>query len=158
MRYEHTMTYEASAEQVFEMLKSEEFREKVCSELRQTQSWDVDVTPKGEGMDVRIEQVQETKGVPSAAKKFIGDTTTIVQTEHWTSPRAADLGVEIPGKPGSVKGTISLDEHNGTTTETVSVDIKVSVPLIGGKLEKLIADLLSAAMRTEEKVGKQWLA
>lgn len=158
MRYEHTMTYDAPPEEVFEMLKSEEFREKVCQNLKQTISYDVSITPQGEGMDVRVEQVQETKGVPSVAKKIVGDETTIIQKEHWTSPRKADLDIEIPGKPGSVKGDITLAEQGGGTVETVSVDIKVSVPLVGGKIEKMLADLLGAAMRSEEKVGKEWLA
>ena len=158
MRYEHTMTYDAPPEEVFEMLKSEEFREKVCQNLKQTISYDVSITPQGEGMDVRVEQVQETKGVPSVAKKIVGDETTIIQKEHWTSPRKADLDIEIPGKPGSVKGDITLAEQGEGTVETVSVDIKVSVPLVGGKIEKMLADLLGAAMRSEEKVGKEWLA
>ena len=158
MRYEHTMTYDAPPEEVFEMLKSEEFREKVCQNLKQTISYDVSITPQGEGMDVRVEQVQETKGVPSVAKKIVGDETTIIQKEHWTSPRKADLDIEIPGKPGSVKGDITLAEQGDGTVETVSVDIKVSVPLVGGKIEKMLADLLGAAMRSEEKVGKEWLA
>ena len=157
MRYEHTMTYDASPEEVFEMLKTPEFREKVCQNLKQTNSYDVSVTPQGEGMDVRVEQQQATAGVPSVAKKFVGEETTIIQKEHWTSPRGGDLEVEIPGKPGSVKGTIKLAERNGGTVETVSVDIKVSVPLVGGKIEKMLADLLGSAMRSEEKVGQEWL-
>jgi hypothetical protein len=34
----------------------------------------------------------------------------------------------------------------------------VSIPLVGGKLEGLIGDLLAAALRTEERVGRRWLA
>jgi hypothetical protein len=30
--------------------------------------------------------------------------------------------------------------------------------MIGGKLEALIGDLLTAALTTEERVGKAWLA
>ena len=42
--------------------------------------------------------------------------------------------------------------------ETVAGDIKVKIPMIGGKLEGLIGDLLTAALKTEERVGRAWLA
>ena len=30
--------------------------------------------------------------------------------------------------------------------------------MVGGKLEGLVADLLKSALRTEQKVGRAWLA
>ena len=42
--------------------------------------------------------------------------------------------------------------------ETVSGDIKVKIPMIGGKLEGLIGDLLTSALEAEERVGRAWLA
>ena len=36
--------------------------------------------------------------------------------------------------------------------------MKVSLPLVGGKLEQLIADVLGSALRNEQRVGRAWLA
>ena len=37
-------------------------------------------------------------------------------------------------------------------------DIKVRIPLVGGKLEGLIGDMLERALKTEQRVGRAWLA
>ncbi len=38
------------------------------------------------------------------------------------------------------------------------MEIKVGIPLVGGKIESLIADLLRKALRAENAVGRQHLA
>ena len=81
-----------------------------------------------------------------------------MQREEWSSAEYADLHVTIPGKPGQLVGSISLVEDGGTTTETVEGEITVNIPLVGGKLEKLVADMLRKALRAEEKVARGYLA
>jgi hypothetical protein len=156
-RLNHELTYDAPLAAVAAMLADPAFREEVCQRqhvLRQT----VAVTPAGEGKEVVIDQVQAADGIPSFAKKFVGDEINIVQKEIWTDAERGDVYVTIPGKPGDMKGTIRLDESNGRTTETVSLEIKVGIPLIGGKIEGLVADLLLKALKTENLVGRDYLS
>jgi len=68
------------------------------------------------------------------------------------------MTLSVPGKPGSMTGTITLTEAAGVTTETIDGDIKVSIPLVGGKLEGVIADLFTTALQVEQEVGTAWLA
>jgi len=51
-----------------------------------------------------------------------------------------------------------LAESGGTTTETIDLDLTVKIPLVGGKIEQLIAGIFSAALDVEQKVGREWLA
>ena len=53
---------------------------------------------------------------------------------------------------------MSITEDGTGTTENVRMDVKVSIPMVGGKIERLIAELLSKALRAENHVGRQWLA
>jgi hypothetical protein len=55
-------------------------------------------------------------------------------------------------------GTAHLTEDPDGTTETVNLTVKVNIPLVGGKIEGLIADLLSKALRAEHRTGVEWLA
>ena len=147
----------ATIEQVHEMLADETFRRKVCDAqgvLRHT----VKIETAGEGLTVEIDQFQAAKGIPGFAKKFVGDEINIVQSEDWTAPEKGNIHVSIPGKPGEMAGTALLTEDPDGTTETVNLTVKVNIPLVGGKIEGLIADLLLKALRTEEKVGQEWLA
>ena len=66
--------------------------------------------------------------------------------------------MSIPGKPGEMEGTARLSESGGATTETVDLDIKVGIPLVGGKIEGLVSDMLLKALRAENKVGRDYLS
>ena len=156
-RLVHELTYDAPASAVSAMLADPAFREEVCDfqrVLRKT----VLIEPVGEGMQVTIDQWQPTSGVPSFAKRIVGDETNIVQREIWSTPLLGDITVTIPGKPGDMRGTVRIDEAHGVTTETVDLAIKVGVPLIGGKLEDLISGLLLKALKAENKVGRDYLS
>ena len=157
MKFNHEIRYSAAADDVYAMLGEQAFREQVC-EATGTLQHTVQITPSEGGMNVLIDQTLPADGIPAFATKIVGDKIQVVQKETWTSPTRAALEVTIPGKPGHLRGTITLAENGGTTVETVSGDIKVSIPLVGGKLEALIGDLLASALRTEGKVGTNWLA
>jgi hypothetical protein len=154
----HELRYDgATIQQVHEMLADPAFREEVCA-AQHYHRWQVDISRSNPGMTVRIDQHRPTKGVPSFASKFVGDETHIVQEEDWSSPEAADLKVTIPGKPGHMQGGIRLAEVDGGVTEIVHVDIRVGIPLVGGKIEGLISDLLEQALVAENRVGREWLS
>ncbi len=147
----------ATLQQVHEMLADPAFREKVCDYqgvLRHT----VQITNNDQAMTVSIDQVQAARGIPGFARKFVGDEIHIVQTEDWTAPAKGNIQLTIPGKPGEMAGTALLTEDPEGTTETVNLSVKVNLPLVGGKIEGLVAGLLSKALRAEHKVGVDWLA
>ena len=158
MKFSHRMSYDAAPADVLAMLSDPAFREKVCVAIHSVRH-DVSIDGAGNGMRVVVDQTQPAHGIPSVAQKFVGDEIRIVQRESWTSPKGADLTIEIPGKPGEVSGGISLDAEGAAgTAETVEGDVKVRIPMIGGKLEGLVRDMLVAALKTEERVGRAWLA
>ena len=156
-RVRHDLVYDAPASEVLAMLHDTSFREEVCDATGVLRH-DVSVTETDGRTDVRIEQVQTAQGIPSFAQKFVGDEIEIVQVERWTDDTHADVEVTIPGKPGHMRGTATLVESGGTTTEQVDLEIKVNIPLVGGKIEGLIADLLAKALRAEHRTGVTWLA
>ena len=154
----HDMRYDgATPEQVYEMLGTPEFREQVC-EYQRFPRRSVTITPSGAGMNVKVDQHRPADEVPSFARKLVGDEINIVQEEQWSSPTAAQLQVTIPGKPGEMRGSVALRGDAEGTTEHVEVEIKVNIPLIGGKIESFISDMLLRALKAENKVGRRWLA
>ena len=154
----HDMEYPgATVEQVYAMLADPAFREQVC-EYQGYPRRTVTITPAGDGMTVKVDQYRPATEVPSFARKLVGDEINILQEEEWTSQTDMKLLVSIPGKPGSMAGTVVLRGHDGGVTETVAVEVKVNIPLIGGKLEGFLGDTLLRALRAENKVGVRWLA
>lgn len=157
-QFTHDMRYDgATVEQVYEMLGTPDFREAVC-EFQGFPRRTVTIEPKGAGMSVSVDQHRPADEVPAFAKKLVGSEINILQEEEWSSPSEGTLHVSIPGKPGDMLGTIKLVEADGGVTETVSVEVRVNIPLIGGKAEDFIATMLLKALKAENKVGVKWLA
>ena len=152
------LTYpDTTTEQVVAMLGDPEFREAVAGYQHAVRS-SADLSGTGAGRTARVEIVHGTEQVPSFARKFVGDEISIVQHETWTSDTHADVQVTIPGKPGDMTGTLDVAQVGDDVVETVVLTVKVNIPFVGGKLEDLIAGLLSKAYRAENKVGLKWLA
>lgn len=156
-RLTHELTYDAPLTEVAEMLRDPAFRTAVC-ERQHVLGHEVTVTRDGDAADVLVERQQAVEGVPAVAAKVVGDEITIVQRETWHDLTSGDYTVGIPGKPGHIAGTVALTESGGLTVETVELDVTVSIPLVGGKLEGVVIDLLKAALRTEHEVGVAHLA
>ena len=156
MKLRHQISYDAPLADVFAMLSDPAFRH-ASADAMGVISADVTISPNGGGISVLIDQVQPTEGVPGFARKFAGETTRAVQTEEWASPAGGTITIETPGKPTSISGTLALSESGGVTTETLEVEVKVRVPLIGGKLESLMAGLVTKGMDKEHTAGVAWL-
>lgn len=153
----HTLRYDgASGAEVFDMLATKAFREQVCQD-QEVLHHDISINRDDASMQVKVDQLKQAAGIPSFARKFVGEEIPIVQEESWSSPTEAELTVTIPGKPGDIRGTVRLVERDGGVDESVSVDIKVGIPMVGGKIEGVISDLLQSALTAENRTGKAWL-
>ncbi len=157
MKLRHALTYDAPPSEVYAMLADPAFREKVCA-AQGVVSADVRLTPAGEGFELVMHQVQDTAGLPAIAKKITGETTEVTLEESWADASGGTVRIVAPGKPTSASGTITLTGSGSGTTETVELDVRVKVPLIGGKLEGLMADTIKSGMDVEQTVGAAWLA
>ncbi|MDP3969713.1 MAG: DUF2505 domain-containing protein [Nocardioides sp.] len=159
MKIRHVSSYPAPADEVHAMLLDPAYRERVCAALEAV-SADVRVEEVPGGHQVRIDQVQPTTGVPSFAKKFAGETTRAVQVEEWNGEgpeRRATLSIETPGKPTRTTGTLALAPEGEGTSVVLDAELSVTVPLIGKKLEGLMAELFTNGRDTEHQVGLAWL-
>jgi uncharacterized protein YndB with AHSA1/START domain len=157
MKLHTELSYDAPPADVFAMLSDPAFREKVA-EAQHAVSYAVTTDVAGAGLTVRVETEQNTSGLPSIAKKFVGETTTAILTETWKDGSGGDVDISAPGKPTRITGTVTLREAGSGTVQSVDLDAKVKVPLIGGKLEQLLVDSLEQGYAKEHEVGTSWLA
>ena len=152
-RVTRELTYDASIGEVAAMLTDPVFRERVLERMKVVRGH----ATVEDGV-VTLDQVQSTSSLPSFATRLVGDEIRIVQVESWRTPERADVEVTIPGKPGAMSGTATLTESGGRTTERIEMEITVRVPLVGGKIEGLVADMLGKALDKEHETGVEWLA
>ena len=122
---------------------------------------DVEVTVTADddgGATIRSHRVLPAK-LPSYAKALVGDTVTIHETRVF-GPAAQDgsrdgtIEVTFGGAPAHVTGTMRL-EGSGTSLLEVAMQVKASVPLVGGKVERLCADQIDASITRESVVAAE---
>jgi hypothetical protein len=156
MRLRHELAYDAPPAEVLDMMSDPLFWEKV-GQANDVISWTPTVTSDAGATRVVIDEEQRTTGVPSFAKKIVGESTRVVITQVWRGHEAS-YDIETPGKPTRVRGTATVSPNGSGAVLVYDLDIKASVPLIGGKLEKLVADLTEEGFDKEQTVGATWLA
>ena len=101
--------------------------------------------------------MQRTDGLPAFARTFAGDTTRAIQREEWADATGGTMRIEAPGKPSEVTGTITLEPDGAKTRWIIELELKIKVPLIGGKLEKLLAEQVTAGIEAEQRAGIAYL-
>jgi hypothetical protein len=159
MQLHERLDYAADPDTVFAMLCDQSWREEVC---RRTYATEYSVSVEQRGDDVVVSTTRLVLA-PEAAKKFVGASLTIEQTETWRpaaadGSRGADVVIAIKGQPAGMTGTVTLAPGGGGSLQVVSGDVKVKIPFIGAKFEPTIADAIRAAIKREGEVGREYLA
>ena len=155
--------YKAAPDVVFAMFCDPEFlRAKFeATEALEHEIVECAATPDGGFRIVTNRTVQAD--IPGFAKKFFKPNNAMTQTEDWgpTSGgiREGTWRIEPHGVPVSVStsGTTRLEPADGGAVQHIAAKIKVSVPLIGGKLERFVYDQAKKTMDLEHEFGEQWL-
>jgi hypothetical protein len=156
-RIDHTLTYpDATVAEVFAMLTDPSYRTAV-SVYQRTTDFSCEITPQGQGAVVAIEQAHGTDRIPSMAQKLVGSEIRFLQHETWASPDGADVEVTVPGKPGDIHGTIGLEQDGADVLQHIDIAVRVSIPLVGGKVEDMIAMFVDRVFDAQHSVGVTWL-
>jgi hypothetical protein len=153
---------DSSPDEVFAMLCDPGYRSQVCEDTHAL-GYDVDIEEDDDGgATVTVRRTMPAE-VPDFVKKFVGETIELRQTETWGTPdasgtRTADLRLEISGQPASMGGSIVLEPLDGGSRQRVEGDMKVSIPILGKKIEPEVVKGVLAGIRQEERTGIGWLA
>jgi Protein of unknown function (DUF2505) len=157
------ISYAADPAAVFAMLTQTAFQERKCAATGALEH-EVDIEAYDDGSAViRTFRTMPTDQVPDFVRTFIGGTLEVVQVDDWGAPgpdgaRDGTAVVEIKGAPVRFAGALTLRPGGPGSVETIDGDVKASVPLVGGRIEKALEPPLQAAIRVEQREGTAWLA
>lgn len=156
MKLSERFEYPASPDQVFALVSDPTFREESCVH-QGARDHTVTVTTEGDNTIVTIERTMESD-MPDFIKKLTGDAVTVTQVETWgpadaSGARTADVTVDVHGQPARMKGTSTISGSGTATVMTLDGDVKVSLPLIGKRIEPEVAKAISASLREEVEFG-----
>ena len=114
---------------------------------------DVQVTTKRDGDRVAIVNARNVqRELPGFAKKLFNPVNHITQTSTWQLAGDVATGssvIEVRGAPVTITTKFELRPAGGGCEYRVTFDVKVRVPLIGGKLEAYTLEQTLAGAQKE---------
>jgi hypothetical protein len=124
--------------------------------------YSVVVTSEGGHDVVHVDREMSSERIPDFVRKLIGNRVHVKQTERWSSPRSdgsrtAELRVNIKGHPAHMDATLTFTPDGTSTKATLEGELKVSIPIIGRKIEPEIARAVLGALHVDQRVGLRWL-
>ena len=105
--------------------------------------------------------------LPSVASRFVRSAVSFTVAESWGEPkddgsRSGGYDVTVKGAPVKVSATSTMapaaDGTDETTTVTIDVDLKVTVPLVGKTIEEKAMSMVGRVVADEERRAAAWLA
>lgn len=153
--------YQASADAVWAMLQDRAYIDAKYQALGDIATEVETFEPSESAVVLKVKRTVPAD-LPDFAKKILGDTNRLVQDETWRATDGAyvcDLRIEFPGKPLHITGTLRVKATGDATADwVVDMDVKASVPLIGGKLEGVVEKETRASLDKEYRFNQEWLA
>jgi hypothetical protein len=142
MHLEHH--YDGDVETIFALITDPDFMTRKYSAIGST-NVAVDRSDEDAGGCELVMRRTVTLDLPGFAKRVMKPSNTAVQTENWAAAdangaRVCAYHVEIQGMPSKVTGTVTLSAEGTGTKQDIEADVKVSIPLVGGKLEKFAVE------------------
>ena len=115
-----------------------------------------------EGARYVLRQGVDARHLPSVVRSVLPGDLTIERSERWgredSGRYVGNVEVTIPGAPASAAGGIRLrDLPDGGSELEVRAAVRVSVPLIGGKIEGAVGDQVRRLLEEETAFTEAWL-
>lgn len=96
--------------------------------------------------------------LPDFAKKFLGDSNVITQTDAWDiAKKTGRLEAEIRGVPVKAFADMTLKDEGAGSANTLKWNLNCGIPFIGGKLEEVVAGDIKAKSRLDQAKSREIL-
>lgn len=115
-------------------------------------SWQQDA----DGVTVVLHQAVPGDAMPSFLRALLPGDLTIRRTETWHGCRG-NVEAVVDGAPGTISGVMRLEPDPDGCLLDGQLTAEVPLPLVGGKVEKIVTDNIATLMETEYQFTLAWL-
>ena len=165
--------FDAGVEAVFAMFADAEYQRQKLVDAGHSNVEVLECGLTADGASIRIISRRTVAvDVPGPLKRVLPSTNNVTQTDEWEvepvgGVRRGSWKVDIKGVPIHLSGSMRLEpgtsDKTGKPVKTKSVEsvdgkVKASLPLVGGKLEKLAYGNFMEATAQEQDFSSRWLA
>jgi hypothetical protein len=160
MKFDDKHSFDKPAATVMKMFSDRAYFERKYKELA---FWDVTVLEHEKSdRKFRIKVRYATRNdapIPDFAKRFLGESTTVTQQDTWDiAGKTGKLEIEIKGVPVKISAEMTLKDEGKGSANNLKWNVSCGIPLVGGKLEKVIAEDIQAKARADIAASRKILA
>ncbi|MFF0817269.1 DUF2505 domain-containing protein [Rhodococcus sp. NPDC003318] len=160
-RIPHSTSYPQPVAQVHAALTAERYWRDRIAEVGGSGAR-IDRLDVGDGtVAVELRQAIPADHLPSIVTKIRPGDLVITRTEDWGrldgDTATGTFTAHVEGMPGELTGTLTLTADGSGSTVTLDGQVQVGLPLIGGKIESVIADQITELLDHEDEFTARWL-
>lgn len=151
---------EAGVEQVYAVLTGPDWAATKSEHLRDDSRVVRRDVAAGDAVTMVVSR-QLPDGVPGFLHRFLPADRRVTTNDVWQpakdGSRRGTWTAEIAGAPARLGGTMRIEPVEGGSRYTIEGEVKVSVPLVGGKAESFIAEQVVRLAEAEADLVQQVL-
>ena len=160
MKFEISHSFDVPPEQVAEATLDEDFQASLSDVGRLKERRVLSQETRGDKVVRRTRCVLDIQ-LSGMAKTMLGDAEPAWVEEATWDPRGLEWTWTIEPEVGkdllSASGEITLQGNDQGTERTVRGDVRVSVPIYGGRVENMVVEGLRDAYEEEAERLSEWL-
>lgn len=151
MQFNDKHTFDKPAATVLKMFSDKAYFERKYRELGYSNVEVLEHAADAKKFRIKVRySAPNSAPLPDFAKKFLGETNTVVQSDTWDLERKTGrLEAEIKGVPVKVAADMKLADEGAGSANTLKWSLSCGIPLIGGKLEQVVAGDIKAKGATD---------
>jgi hypothetical protein len=156
-RFEHRASFSAPAATVRATLTDRAFLEERLRELGGTGAALTEHRRDGDEVLLRLRQGVPAERLPAMAKAILKGDLVVEREERW-GPDGGSGRATIVGVPGEIASRSRLTDSADGSELVITAEVRVAIPLVGGKLEGVIAEQVGRLLTAESEFTGKWLA
>jgi Protein of unknown function (DUF2505) len=157
---EHRSNFTATACVLYETLVDKAFLTARLRDIGGKNAALLEHTRDGDTTTFRMRQGVDAAQLPGAIRKILNGDLVVQRMERWRPEDGRFAGastVRIDGVPGDIAARSRVAGEDTRAHLVISAQVKVSIPLIGGKLETVVAEQVGKLLAAEAEYIEKWL-
>ncbi|SEQ66968.1 Protein of unknown function [Solimonas aquatica] len=159
MQHEERQSFDAAPEVVMRMFGDRRYFERKYAALGFTR---IEVLEhESQGSRFRIKVRYDTSNdieLPDFARKFLPEVVTVVQQDSWNlDSRKGQLQFELKTVPIKIGAQMELQAQGAGCVNLIRWDLSCGLPLIGGKLERLLLSDIQSKSKADLAASRRIL-
>lgn len=160
-RFEHRAGFSAPAKTVYAALVDSGFLTERLERLGGKGATLVEHTTSADTVSFRLRQGLDAEHLPGAARAIFKGDLVVEREERWHPDGTGYVctgRATISGVPGEITSRARLDDRADGSELVTTAEARVGIPLVGGKLEGVIAEQVGRLLTGEAEFAAKWLA